>query len=64
MSLEHAIRLLAGTMVLLGMALGTLVSPWWYLLVVFVGANLFQSAFTKWCLAEQIMQKTIYKSKG
>lgn len=46
----HAfIRLLAGTVVLAGVLLTWLVSPWWLLLPAFVGANLLQSAFTGFC---------------
>ena len=62
MTVEHAVRLLAGTLVLTGLALGTWVNSWWYLLVMFVGLNLIQSSLTKWCLAETIMKKTIFKS--
>lgn len=52
--MERAIRILAGTMVTISLALGYFVSPYWFLLTLFVGLNLFQSAFTRWCLAEQI----------
>lgn len=55
--LEQAIRALAGTFVMVSLALGYFVSPYWYLFTLFVGLNLFQSAFTKWCLAEQILAK-------
>lgn len=58
MTLERKIRLLAGTLVLVSLALGWWVSPWFLLITVFVGANLFQSALTGWCLAEDIMKKT------
>jgi hypothetical protein len=49
MKIESFIRVLAGTMVLLGATLTHFVSPWWLLLPVFVGANLIQSAFTGFC---------------
>ncbi len=49
MTLNEALRLIAGTFVLLSLALGTWVHPGWYLFTAFVGLNLFQSAFTKWC---------------
>lgn len=55
--MERAIRILAGTMVTISVALGYFVSPYWFLLTLFVGLNLFQSAFTRWCLAEQIFAK-------
>lgn len=49
MSKNEALRLIAGTFVLLSLALGYWVHPGWYLFTAFVGLNLFQSAFTKWC---------------
>ncbi|SMO55122.1 YgaP family membrane protein [Fodinibius sediminis] len=55
--MERAIRILAGTFVTVSVALGYFVSPYWFLLTLFVGLNLFQSAFTRWCLAEQIFAK-------
>ncbi|MGM0546559.1 MAG: YgaP family membrane protein [Bacteroidota bacterium] len=55
--MERAIRILAGTIVTISVALGYFVSPYWLLLTLFVGLNLFQSAFTRWCLAEQIFGK-------
>jgi hypothetical protein len=49
MNLERYIRLIAGTFVMLSLALGYFVNPYWYLFTAFVGINLFQSAFTNWC---------------
>jgi hypothetical protein len=60
MSLEHTIRAIAGTFVLSSVALGWFVSPYWFLFTAFVGANLLQSAFTKWCLMEEILKKTVF----
>jgi hypothetical protein len=57
MTLERYIRLIAGSFVLLSLALGHWVSPYWYLFTAFVGANLFQSALTRWCLMEDILKK-------
>ncbi len=57
MILEHRIRLIAGSFVLLSLALGHWFSPNWYWFTAFVGANLVQSAFTKWCLMEKILIK-------
>lgn len=62
MSLEHSIRLLAGSLILLSLAMTYFVSPWWMLLTAFVGLNLIQSAFTKWCLAEEIFKKTFFRN--
>jgi Inner membrane protein YgaP-like, transmembrane domain len=57
MKLENAIRILAGTMVLISLALAHWVSPWWLLLAAFVSVNLIQSAFTGFCPAEIILKK-------
>ena len=57
MKREHMIRIIAGTFVLASLALGTWVNHYWYLFTAFVGANLFQSGFTKWCLMEDILRK-------
>ncbi len=57
MKLENAIRILAGTMVLIGLVLSQLFSPWWLLLTGFVGVNLIQSSFTGFCPAEMIFRK-------
>ena len=51
MTIERALRLMAGTFVMLSVALGYWVSPYWFLFTAFVGLNLFQSAFTNWCPA-------------
>ena len=56
MNLERKIRAIAGTFILVSLALGWWVSPWWFLFTAFVGLNLFQSAFTKWCLMEDILE--------
>lgn len=57
MSLEHRIRLIAGTFILISLALGRWVDPNWLWFTAFVGVNLIQSAFTKWCLMEDILKK-------
>lgn len=55
--MENAIRILAGTMVLISVTLAYGYSLWWLLLAVFVGCNLIQSAFTGFCPAEDIFRK-------
>jgi hypothetical protein len=55
MSMHYAIRLVAGTFVLVSLALGYWVNPLWFLFTAFVGVNLIQSAFTHWCLMERIL---------
>lgn len=55
--MERSIRRLAGIFVIISVALGYYVSPWWFLLTLFVGLNLFQSSFTSFCPAETIFSK-------
>ncbi len=57
MSMERWIRLIAGSFVLISLALAHWVNPLWLWFTAFVGANLFQSALTRWCLMENILQK-------
>jgi hypothetical protein len=56
-SIQRIIYLVAGTLVLIGLALGHFVSPWWLLLPAFVGFNLFQTAFTGFCPLKKILLK-------
>jgi len=55
--MEQYIRAIAGSFVLLSLLLGYLYSPYWHLFTAFVGLNLLQSAFTRWCLMEKILAK-------
>jgi hypothetical protein len=57
MKLESAIRIVAGTMVLLSLALSRLFSDYWLFLTAFVGVNLIQSALTGFCPAGNILKK-------
>ncbi len=57
MTIDRTVLAFAGTMVLLSLALGLLVSPWWFLLTGFVGLNLFQSAFTGFCPLATVLKK-------
>lgn len=50
-------RVIVGTMVLLSVVLTYFVNQNWMWFTVFIGANLIQSAFTKWCLLETILVK-------
>lgn len=53
---HYLIRRIAGTFVFLSLALGYWVSPWFYLFTGFVGLNLLQSSFTRWCPMEAILE--------
>lgn len=57
MTIERALRALAGFFVVLSVALGYYVHPAWFLFTAFVGLNLFQSAFTNSCPAMFIFAK-------
>ena len=57
MTLDRAIFLFAGVMILASLALTLLVSPWFWLLTAFVGANLIQASFTGFCPAAMVMKK-------
>ena len=57
MTVNEGLRLMAGVFVLLSVALGYWVHPGWFLFTAFVGLNLLQSAFTRWCPAMWILGK-------
>lgn len=57
MTVERALRLMAGFFVLLSTALGAFVSPYWLLFTAFVGLNLLQSGITDWCPAVWMFER-------
>ena len=57
MKMDQWIRAIAGTFILGSLALGYFHSRYWLLFTAFVGLNLLQSVFTKWCLMEKILDK-------
>ena len=57
MTIDRAVLLFAGFMVLLSLALGFYVSPYWYLLNAFVGVNLMQASVTGFCPAAVLFKK-------
>ncbi|ANT60708.1 sulfurtransferase [Salipiger sp. CCB-MM3] len=62
MTLDRAVMLFAGFMVLLSVALTVWVSPYWVWLTVFVGLNLMQASVTGFCPAAMIFRKLGVKS--
>ena len=64
MTVERAVRLMAGLMILLSLALAHFFSPNWLWLTAFVGLNLLQSAFTNWCPAMSIFRALGMKDAG
>ncbi|MGS0682265.1 YgaP family membrane protein [Shewanella sp. 125m-7] len=64
MSIERAIMAFAGFMVLVSIALTVWINDNFIWLTVFVGANLFQSAYTGFCPAAMILRKFGFKSEA
>ena len=62
MTVNRMVRIIAGLFILVSLALGAPASPlyvssYWLWFTVFVGANLFQSGFTKFCLMDIFLRK-------
>ena len=57
MNIDKAVLAFAGWVVLLSLALGWLVSPYWFLLTAFAGLNMLQAAFTGFCPAAMVFKK-------
>jgi hypothetical protein len=57
MKMEDYIRAIAGSFILVSVGLAWFHSKYWLFFTAFVGLNLLQSAFTKWCLMEDILAK-------
>ena len=57
MRVNDGLRLIAGTFVLLSVALGLTVSPWFFAFTAFVGLNLLQSGLTHWCPMMSMLRK-------
>jgi hypothetical protein len=62
MTTWQLVRVIAGSFILLSLALGVpgspiFLSPWWLGFTAFVGANLLQSGLTRWCLMERILRR-------
>ncbi len=55
--MERVLRGIAGAMILLSVGLAVWLDVRWLWLTAFVGINLFQSAFTNWCLMMTILRK-------
>jgi hypothetical protein len=57
MNIDRAVLAFAGLIVLTGLVLAQIYSPWWLLLSAFAGLNMFQAAFTGFCPAAMIFKK-------
>ena len=56
MTVERGLRLMAGVVVLISLALAHFISIYWLWLTAFVGLNLLQSAITDWCPGMAILR--------
>lgn len=57
MTIDRAVLMFAGAMVLVSLALGYFVSPWWYLLTAFAGLNMMQASLTGFCPAALVFKR-------
>lgn len=55
--INRIIRAIAGAFILISLLLAIYINQNWLWFTAFVGANLLQSSFTKWCLMEDILKK-------
>lgn len=56
MNLDRAVMAFAGCVVLISLALGHYVHPYWHFLTAFAGLNMIQAAFTGFCPAAMIFK--------
>lgn len=61
MTIENGVRVVAGTMILVSVALAHYVNPWWLLFTAFIGLSLIQSAFTGFCPPTHLLRKLGFK---
>ena len=57
MNVEQLVRMIGGAFVAASVLAGMFVHPAFYWFTLFVGLNLFQSAFTNWCPMMSILRK-------
>ena len=57
MTIDRAVMMFAGAMILISLALAVYVSPWWLLLTGFVGLNLMQASVTGFCPAAMLFKR-------
>lgn len=64
MTVNQGLRAMAGTFVIISVALAWFVSPYWHLFTVFIGLNLLQSAFSGWCPAMWMLEKAGFRKEA
>lgn len=57
MTIDKAVMRFAGVVILVSLGMGNYISPNWYWLTAFVGANLLQSSFTGFCPLAMLLKK-------
>lgn len=57
MTINDYVHVIAGLLILFSLALGTWVHPGWYFFTAFVGLNLFQYGFSKFCPVAVVLKK-------
>ena len=57
MTIDRIVMAFAGTMILVSLGLSQLFGPWWLLLAAFVGLNLLQASFTRFCPLAMLLKK-------
>ncbi|OJU48963.1 MAG: sulfurtransferase [Mesorhizobium sp. 61-13] len=62
MTIDKAVLMFAGFMVLISVALGYYYSPYWFLITAFAGLNMVQASLTGWCPAAIVFKKVGCKS--
>ena len=64
MTIENGVRVMAGAMILVSVALVHFVSPWWLLFTAFIGLNMLQASFTGFCPAAMVFKALGVKGGG
>lgn len=57
MNIDRIVFAFAGALILLGLALGLWHNALWFILPAFVGLNMFQAAFTRFCPMALILKR-------
>lgn len=57
MNIDRVVMRFAGSVIIVSLVLAYYFSPWWHLLILFVGFNLLQASFTGFCPLAKILRK-------
>lgn len=57
MNIDRIVMAFAGTVITVSLVLGTMVHPYWLFLAAFVGLNMFQASFTRFCPLAIVLKK-------